>query len=74
MSGGLALLQAFCQWKIEHQLSIVFFFFCNCFHTDSLHLPHAQIRMHSDVVLLVVTVLLRVYSRHLHFHSFQGKL
>ena len=27
MSGGLALLRAFYQWKIEHQLSTAFFLF-----------------------------------------------
>jgi len=26
VSGGLALLQAFCQWNIEHQLSSLLFF------------------------------------------------
>jgi len=48
----LAVLRAFCQWKIEHQLSTVFFhFFCNHFHKDGLHLSHAQ--MHSIVALLL---------------------
>ena len=54
MSGGLVLLRAFCQWKIEHQLSTVFFLFhslCDQFHAEGLHLSHAQ--MHNTVVLLL---------------------
>ena len=55
VSGGLALLRAFCQWKIEHELSTVFYFFysifCNRFYTDGLILSHAQ--MHVIVVLLL---------------------
>ena len=52
--GGLGLLRAFCQWKIEHQLRTVFFFFiffCNRFYTDGLNLSHAQV--HNIVVLLL---------------------
>ena len=33
MSGGLALLRAFCQWKTEDQLSTVFFRFHSFFVT-----------------------------------------
>jgi len=65
VSGGLALLRSFSQWKIEHQWSraTVFFilFFCNRFHTDGLNLSRQDAQYYRVVtVLITVHLELRV--------------
>jgi len=48
------LLRAFCQWKLEHQLSTFSFFFIlfmQPFHKNGLNLSYAQI--HNIVMLLL---------------------
>ena len=56
MSGGLALLRAFCQWKIEHHLSTVFFSFSLFLEPISYRRPEPLSRPDAQYCRVVTVV------------------